>query len=225
MVQAVIFDLFGTLTGFESARGSHAAVLAEVLGVPVEALTEQFRETYDERARGVFGDVREQLVHVAERLGAPPSDAVLERATELRMEGQRVVLQPRPGAIDVLTQLRARGLKLGVLSDCTNEIPILWPTSPYAELIDVAVFSCSLGIRKPDPRTYSAVLDALMVSADRCIYVGDGGSSELSGAKAVGLRPILLRIDEENHYRPEAETGWVGESIESLAQVLDLLDG
>jgi putative hydrolase of the HAD superfamily len=85
-------------------------------------------------------------------------------------------------------------LKIGVLSDCTDEIPILWPASVYADLVDAAVFSCVLGVRKPDQRTYAAVLTDLHVPAERCVYVGDGGSSELSGARTAGLRPVLLRV-------------------------------
>ena len=140
------------------------------------------------------------------------------------MAGQRAVLQPRPGAIAVLEELRRKGLKIGVLSDCTDEIPLLWPDSLYAPLVDAAVFSCSLGVRKPDPRTYAAVLHGLGLAPDQCLYVGDGGSSELSGATVAGLRPIWLNVPSENYFRPNAEAGWHGESIGSLEEVFGLLD-
>jgi putative hydrolase of the HAD superfamily len=221
---AVIFDLFGTLTGFESQRDIQAATLAEVLGVPVEALIDQLRETYDERARGGLGDLRDQVATIARRSGSSPSPFVLDQAVELRMQGQWAVLQPRPGAVEVLASLRARGLKIGVLSDCTDEIPLLWPASLYADLVDAAVFSCVLGVRKPDQRTYSAVLAELRVPADRCLYVGDGGSSELSGARTAGLRPILLKVAGEDHFRYDQELNWDGETVGSLSEVLSLVD-
>jgi putative hydrolase of the HAD superfamily len=221
---AVIFDLFGTLTGFESQRDAQAASLADLLGVPVEALTGRLRETYDERARGGLGDIRDQVAMLARQSGSSPSAVELDRAVELRMEGQWAVLQPRPGAVEVLAQLQARGLKIGVLSDCTDEIPILWPTSAFADLVDAAVFSCVLGVRKPDQRTYAAVLTELRVQADHCLYVGDGGSSELSGAKTAGLRPILLKVVGEDHFRYDAELDWSGESVGSLGEVLSLVD-
>jgi putative hydrolase of the HAD superfamily len=221
---AVIFDLFGTLTGFETLRDAQAAVLADVLDVPVDELTVQLRETYDERARGVLGDVRDQIVALARQIGSSPSEGVLDRAVEVRMQGQWAVMQPRPGAIEVLAELRARGLKIGVLSDCTNEVPILWPASVYASLVDAAVFSCVLGVRKPDQRTYAAVLTELRVRPDDCFYVGDGGSSELSGARKAGLRPILLDVAGEDHFRYDHELDWNGESVASLADVLRLVD-
>jgi len=221
---AVIFDLFGTLTGFESQRDAQAAILAEMLEVPVEDLIAQLRETYDERARGALGDLRDQVATIARLSGSSPSPGVLDQAVELRMEGQWAVLQPRPGAVEVLASLRARGLKIGVLSDCTDEIPVLWPTSVYADLVDAAVFSCVLGVRKPDQRTYAALLTALRVPAERCLYVGDGGSSELSGARTAGLRPILLKVVGEDHFRYDQELDWSGETIGSLAEVLGLVD-
>jgi putative hydrolase of the HAD superfamily len=221
---AVIFDLFGTLTGFETLRDSQAAVLADVLDVPVDELTVQLRETYDERARGVLGDVRDQVVALTRQIGSSPSEGALDRAVEIRMQGQWAVMQPRPGALEVLAELRARGLKIGVLSDCTNEIPILWPASVYAGLVDSAVFSCVLGVRKPDQRTYAAVLTELGVQPDACLYVGDGGSSELSGARKAGLRPILLDVVGEDHFRYDQELDWSGESVASLADVLGLVD-
>jgi putative hydrolase of the HAD superfamily len=221
---AVIFDLFGTLTGFESQRDAQAAVLAEMLGVPVATLIGELRDTYDERARGVLGDLRDQIATIARRSGSSLEPGVLDRAVELRMESQWAVLQPRPGAVEVLASLRARGLKIGVLSDCTDEIPILWPMSAYADLVDAAVFSCVLGVRKPDQRTYAAVLTELSVSADRCLYVGDGGSSELSGAQTAGLRPILLKVVGEDHFRYDQELDWSGETVGSLAEVLGLVD-
>jgi putative hydrolase of the HAD superfamily len=222
---AVVFDLFGTLTGFESALASHAAKLAAALGVSVEELNEQLRETYDARARGMLGDLRHQLATLADRIGKSPSESVLDHAVEVRMAGQFAVLQPRPGAIDVLEALREKGLKIGVLSDCTDEIPLLWPDSVYAPLVDVAVFSCSLGVRKPDLRTYAAVLAGLELTPDQCLYVGDGGSSELSGATIAGLRPIWLNVDGETYFRPDAQAGWLGESIGCLEEVLELVDG
>jgi putative hydrolase of the HAD superfamily len=220
---AVVFDLFGTLTGFESERNAHAVILADELGIPVEELTAQMFATYDERARGKSGGVRDQIVTLVERLGGSLSPQALERALEIRMASQAALLRPRSGAIEVLTALRAHGLGIGVLSDCTNEIPELWSSSAYADLVDSAIFSCVLGVRKPDPRTYDAVLAGLGVRAEETLYVGDGGSSELSGAKLAGLRPVLLNVAGENHLRYEAEIGWQGESISDLAEVLDLV--
>jgi hypothetical protein len=55
------------------------------------------------------------------------------------------------------------------------------------------------------------------------LYVGDGSSAELSGAAAAGLRPVLLRVPEEDDFRYDEEPDWVDDTIEDLGQVLTLL--
>ena len=57
---------------------------------------------------------------------------------------------------------------------------------------DVEVFSCEVGWVKPEPEIYRLCLQRLGLSASDCIFVGDGGSNELDGAKAVGLRTVFV---------------------------------
>jgi len=223
VISAVVFDLFGTLTGSEASRGQQIVELAEVLGAAPDALRDALRETYDERARGSLGDVREQLVALSARAGGSLLPEVIDRALVLRMSGQQAMLAPRPGAIEVLAALRERRLAIGVLSDCTDEIPILWSGSEYAPLVDCAVFSCEMGMRKPDPRMYQVVLEGLGTRPADALYVGDGGSSELTGALAAGLRSVLFRSRGDAYFRYDEEKDWRGETIEELGAVLALL--
>jgi len=87
------------------------------------------------------------------------------------------------------------------------------------------VFSPEMGVRKPHARMYRAARDGLGVSALECLYVGDGGSRELTGAVLAGMHPVLIRVPEEEAqgmYRVD-EDHWQGATISSLSQVLDLL--
>ena len=140
----------------------------------------------------------------------------------MRFEYSRLALIPRPGTIDALKRLRELGKKIGLISDCGGDIPVLWPETPFAELIDEAVLSCTVGLRKPDPRIYELACDRLGVSPDRCLYVGDGGSNELTGADAAGMHAVLIRAsyDDEADERREA---WAGLRISSLSEVLAII--
>jgi putative hydrolase of the HAD superfamily len=71
---------------------------------------------------------------------------------------------------------------------------------------------------------YEAVLSRLEKRPEETLYVGDGGSSELSGATAMGMRAVLLRIDHERHVRYDEEVDWRGEVITDLATVPELLE-
>jgi putative hydrolase of the HAD superfamily len=84
------------------------------------------------------------------------------------------------------------GWRLGLLSDCSSELVEVWAETPFAGLFDAVGFSFRLGVRKPDPRGYLAVASQLQVPPEQCWYVGDGSSGELTGAAAVGMRPVLV---------------------------------
>lgn len=219
---AVVFDLFITLTDFdaERQRPSLTGELASALGIddPV-AFGALMRSTFTERASGALGDVRATLEALTARLGGSPSSAQLERAVALRMQHEEIVLTPRPGVLDVLRDLRDTGYLIGVLTDCTPELPDLWPSLPYADLVDAVTFSCSVGTRKPDPVLYHHIADQLGVDPSECLYVGDGGSQELTGATAVGMRAVLLLTPFGDDYRYDAEQAWDGVALESLQEL------
>jgi putative hydrolase of the HAD superfamily len=187
----------------------------------VDEFRAALRNSFDGRAKGQYGDLCQTLVSLCDGLGLVVKHETMNRAIEIRMASERRMLQPRKGAFE--SELRDQGFKIGLLSDCTPEILDIWLDLPYSEFIDCAVRSCDLGWRKPDARMYWAVLQGLGLDPTACMYVGDGGSSELTGAAAVGLRPVLLRVPGETYHRYDAESGWVGETIEDLEQVLGLI--
>ncbi len=91
----------------------------------------------------------------------------------------------------------------------------------------MTVFSCEVGLKKPDPRIYQLVAKQLAVKPESCLYIGDGSSNELSGATAVGMHPVLIldpREDSSSMHRIDAETDrWNGPVISSLKEVLELV--
>ena len=59
-----------------------------------------------------------------------------------------------------------------------------------------------------------------------CVYVGDGGNHELTGAERVGMRAVLIRTphDWAGSHRSECDT-WQGEAIEALSELPGLIGG
>lgn len=70
---------------------------------------------------------------------------------------------------------------------------------------------------------YSEVLTGLQVDSNETLYVGDGGSRELSGALNVGMYPLLFAPIGEDHWRTDEEKHWKGASIADLSDVLAYL--
>ncbi len=67
-----------------------------------------------------------------------------------------------------------------------------WRDSPLAGLFDAEIFSCAVGCVKPEPAIFEQCLLKLGLTGAECLYVGDGGSDELVGARAAGMSPVFL---------------------------------
>ncbi len=223
---AVIFDLWGTLVpGLQQddyLNSVHAT--AEALGADAAAFTELWAgpEVQQLRDRGAFASKRDAMAWTCERLGLSPSEAQLQRAAEIRYDYTKRGLTPRPDAADTLAALRGQGLRLGMMSACSADTAKIWPTLPLAELFDVALLSCELGLSKPDPRFYAMAFERLDVTAGRCLYVGDGAGDELGGAQRAGAHPVLIHAPGEEH--PELAGPFDGPRIGQISEVLQIIE-
>ena len=218
--KAMVFDYYGTLTMSISASARRSGVIrvAQVLGVPADLLLETLDSTFTERATGRCGDMLATMSWVATRCGydlpAERLAAACAARWEVEMEYARRI---RSDSVDTLRRVRAQGLRIGVVSDCTHELPECSASLPVAPFVDTTVFSTEMGQRKPHPSMYLAVCETLKIAPTEAIYVGDGGSNELTGATAVGMKAIrLVAEDATEAWVCDAEPTWTGPVIDSL---------
>ncbi|MFI7603140.1 HAD family hydrolase [Actinoplanes sp. NPDC049681] len=193
-MKAVVLDFFGTLTdpSLEAGRRASFTATAAALGVPADDFWTAMSGSFPERICGLLGDTRATLEVVARRCGAAPSEAEVTAAAEIHLRGAAEMRKPRPEALSTLRTLRAAGFRLGLISDCSSELVESWASTPYAPLLDAAVFSWQEGYRKPDRRLYETAARRLRVRPADCWFVGDGGSREHWGAARAGMRPVLV---------------------------------
>jgi putative hydrolase of the HAD superfamily len=104
-------------------------------------------------------------------------------------------------ALPVLDELRAHGLKLGVVSNGERDLDEF--VSHHGLDVDVAVGSKSHGVRKPDPSIFEAALAALGVEPAEAAMVGASPEDDVEGARALGMRALLLDRDERYPDAPE----------------------
>jgi putative hydrolase of the HAD superfamily len=224
--KAVIFDLFGTLVD-NFSRAEYQKVLKDmtsILGVPEDDFSRLWRDSFHLRTNGTHATHLESIEYICRIIGVRVSSEQIERAADLRLEFTLRAMVPRSGAVETLTRLRDRGSKTALISDCSPETPAVWGKTPLASLFDIAVFSCVAGMKKPDRRIYLMATDGLGVSPGDCLYIGDGSSRELTGARAAGMHPVMIRDPGETvdtHYI-DREDDWDGPRISSLYEVVDL---
>lgn len=222
--KAVVFDFYGTLTvaTAPAVRIASLTEIAEAIGAEPEAFRAAWWQTWAERCTGALGDFVTALADIAGRMGLEPTEEALARATELRRRRERTFWVLRDDALSTLSALRAQGLRTALISDCTDELPDEWKDSPLAPHIEVPVFSFTAQVKKPDPRIYAMACERLGVEPADCLYVGDGGSNELAGATAAGMHAVRILDHGGVHHRFE-EVDWDGPKIETLAEVLQLI--
>jgi putative hydrolase of the HAD superfamily len=225
--EAVIFDLFGTLVDIFSYTEYRATLeeMAVALKIPPTDFMDIWFNTVHERALGLFPTITAHIGDICRRLGVHVESADMEKAAQIKLLHTLKALRPRHEALETLNTLHSLGLKLGLLSDCSVEIPHIWSDTPFDRYIDAAVFSCDVTMKKPDPRVYHLICNRLHVDAETCLYVGDGGSYELTGALGVGMDAVCIRVpyeDIEDAHRVEAED-WRGPIISTLKEVISLV--
>ncbi|MFC1452179.1 HAD family hydrolase [Verrucomicrobiota bacterium] len=229
MIKAVIFDLFGTLVPQFPAVEFEQSLrdMAEAIGLEYEDMHKGWtEETYPARHMGEYPSFKEELLAICSPRAIMPSKQELEAAINIRYEFTKSLLSPRPDALETLRRIKSTVMHLGLISDCSIEVPDLWKQTAFDGLFDTAVFSCNAKTKKPDPHIYMIACDALGVSPEACIYVGDGCSHELEGARSVGMHPFLLRVSSEPcPESPDWEGhNWDGPRISSLNEILSILE-
>jgi FMN hydrolase / 5-amino-6-(5-phospho-D-ribitylamino)uracil phosphatase len=100
----------------------------------------------------------------------------------------------------VLDELRSRGLKIGLVSNGARDLRDF--VRHHGLDADVTVASRYHGKVKPDPTIFRKALEQLGVQPDQAAMVGDHLEDDIEGARALGMRAVL--VDRENRY-PEIE--------------------
>ncbi|MBI3743590.1 MAG: HAD family hydrolase [Chloroflexi bacterium] len=223
--RAVIFDLFGTLVHSFNIQqhAQHLQKVAGTLGVPTPGLRELWDKSRRNRETGRFPSVADNLRFICRELQIDADEQRVEAAARAYLEFARAAFRIRDDATATLEALKKRGHRTGLISDCGPHVPALWAATPLARLVDTPVFSSLERVKKPDARIYQLACKRLDVQPSECLYVGDGGSHELTGASAVGMTAVqVAAVPKDDSLIIDGET-WAGKRIETLREVLELV--
>ncbi len=218
-VRAVVFDLWDTIVDFDLAWSETLnAGIAERLDVPYERFVEVWYSDELTASRNV-GPIAPCVTAACATLGVvADEDDVLAWRREL----VRRALVPREGLHETLAELRERDLRVGLVSNCTEEVALVWDETSFGHLFDHAVFSATAGLAKPDPAIFRLAAGGLGVEPGECMFVGDGANDELRGARDVGMTPVLIHPCGRDPYWDEVR-GWDGLRIHAVTEVLELV--
>jgi len=196
MIQAVFFDLFFTLIVpvYEKENSEF-----DILHLSMHEWEKYAEEDslYRERALGLVKSEMEIIDKIAASMPFAVSDVQREMVLDARARRIKAALQNVSEAItDVLKVLKSQNIKIGLISNADLIDCKYWKQSKLFPFFDDAVFSCNVGLLKPDKRIYEFAMQRLKVLPNACLFVGDGGSEELYGAKAAGMKTVFTEALE-----------------------------
>ncbi|MFP3975556.1 MAG: HAD family hydrolase [Chloroflexota bacterium] len=216
MIRAVFFDLYNTLVRYEPPREELLARTLAEFGIksrPEEFARpflvadefmhqEQAKSPLSKRSRQEKMDLyaRHQEI-VLEEAGIETTQELIKGLLGKMMEVD-LKLIPFDDVVPSLTELKDKGLTLGLISNDDRDLRPLCDELGISSLIEVVVTSRDAGKSKPQPEIFQEALRRAGVEALEAVYVGDQYKVDVVGAEQAGMKGILL---DRGGFFPDAE--------------------
>lgn len=239
VVHAVLFDYGHTLTDFTLAEDELLLCYMAVRSL-LEAEARQELPSAESLIKLVSQKVTMEIAQsyeaqdlqeldIVELFSRALSDTGLELPRGLvesiaEMEHRALVrhLEMPKENLAVLRTLRSEGIKVGLVSNATYLPRLLHEDLDrlgISRLVDIAVFSSEIGVRKPHPAIFRQALDGLDVAPHEAVFVGDRLRDDIGGAQSLGMRTVLT-----TQYRRETLDGSKPHPDAVIGRLPELID-
>jgi putative hydrolase of the HAD superfamily len=229
MITAVFFDLYQTLVRYQPSQAELEARALEGLGVKTSArdldrpiLTANEFMAQQMAKRPLSKRTREEIAALYieyQRIVLKEAGIQAEEKTLMRllgaMQNAQMDLALFEDTLPVLTDLKARGLVTGLISNIEKNMTEAIQKLGIASKLDIVVTSQDAGAVKPQPEIFRFALRQGKVQAGEALYVGDQYRVDVLGANAAGMKGILL--DRVGYYKQKPDCP----VIKSLKEVIE----
>ena len=230
MVDAVIFDFYGTLARWADTRTSNYTTVFARFGYTLEpAVLNDYFFRYDGVAHAEHSVseeaydawVRSRLYDLTGACGVDDADAEDIIGSLRASDRGRMIAYPEAAA--TLAALREAGLTVGVCSNWGWELNAFLDQVGLLHLVDAAVTSARAGARKPHPDIYARSTESVGADPRRVVFVGDSWEPDVRGPRRMGMTAVHVWREEERtgQRAPELEPG--DHRVSELSGVLAIL--
>jgi putative hydrolase of the HAD superfamily len=231
MIKAVFFDLYQTLVRYQPTQAELEAKALESLGIKTDAVALDFpilaanEFVYREFARTPLSKRSKEdiaaLYTEYQRIVLKEAGIKVEPKDILKLLGMmqqaRMDLMLYDDILPVLTDLKKRGLVTGLISNVDKNIDDTLQQLGIASRLDVIVTSLDAGAAKPQPEIFRYAMKKANVTPGVSLYIGDQYQVDMVGAKAAGMKGILL--DRAGYYQENLDCP----KIKSLKEVINYI--
>jgi FMN phosphatase YigB (HAD superfamily) len=175
----------------EQAAAAFRAEIAYYLDHHLEGSDPEALDDLRDRSAAVLSDA------------LPPHDLPRARVREAMLAAIR--FEAFPDAAPALRALRERGAILVVVSNWDCSLPEVLASARLLELVDAVLPSAVVGADKPDAAVFEAGLAAAGCAPAETLFAGDSVERDLEGARAAGMRAVLVRRESPGETGGRAE--------------------
>lgn len=240
-IKGVIFDLGSTLIEFhgewnaimsQSSRDHVAFLTAHGLQLDADTFIQRHRELvmlFIEKGQHDWIEYSaDKVLKIAlEEFGYAdvPQDVIDASLKQLYGESESF-WQPFPDTYITLDTLRGAGYKLAIISNArdASNVNRLIDNAKLRSWFDPILISADLGVRKPNPRIFKAVLDQWQLPPTEVVMVGDMLGADVLGAINSGMRSVWATMQADNNANEaHSDTIHPDATIQSLSELIPLI--
>jgi putative hydrolase of the HAD superfamily len=218
--EACLVDVYDTLLSCDFV--AHTTELPPLAGLTAEAFGAEYRQLRLALGIGQMSKA-EGFARILRAGGAEPRPdlvrAMVDRDRELLLESAQLY----DDALPFLRELKSRGIKIAIVSNCSENTRDLLESNGVAALADSLVLSCEVGAEKPAAEIFTYALDRLGVLAHRAVFVDDQ-PAYCAGAADLGITAVQILRGELDGKVP-AEGTTVVRSLSDVVSLFGALSG
>ncbi len=215
-IEVIFFDLFFTLVvpHYKKNEEDNEYYDLNLTREEWEKIAED-EELYFKRASGKLHNPADIINEILRKNDIFNDDFIVKMVLDKRIKRFKTCLeQVDKNIINTLEYLSRKGKRMCLISNADVIDKVGWESSPLSRFFENTIFSCDVSVLKPNKEIYQIALNKMKVKAGKSVFIGDGGSSELKGAREAGINTILV-----THFLVDKKTERI-ENNENYADVV-----
>lgn len=188
-IKAILFDFWGTLA--ENGTYSPTKGTLRILRIPIDykEFIVRFEEAFFTKS---YPTQEDAFKAVCDEFRVRPLPIVLSKMVGL-WNKNKLFAKPYPDTVETLIALKEKGYKLAIVSNTQKgAVEDVIAKHNLKQYFDAVVLSYEHHMLKQDGKLYHVALEKLGVKPSEAIVVGDSIETDLEGAKAAGIKGVLI---------------------------------
>jgi putative hydrolase of the HAD superfamily len=185
------FDLFHTLAEIKPHEIENEREY-KILNITQNEWNQNAEYEYNSRANGSIKNPKEIVERIVKNLDNTATPEKIKAIFNTRKQKfQKALVEIDQDILTAIKTLHKRNKKISLISNADEFDKLFWKESPLFPYFTQSIFSCDVGVMKPNIEIYKIAIQRINANTQRSVFIGDGGHNELFGAKKVGIDAIL----------------------------------